>query len=231
MNNTPYNPLEGQKAELVLPLQDSSDQQISIIVVHRDRPEYLNICLQSIAVTSFNNNYEIIVVDNASGEESQEFLNQLEGDIKIVRNDKNLYWSEACNRGVAAADKNSKYLVFMHCDVVIEHPSWLDMLIQAAETRNTGFLGVEASNYNMSNQRVDFIQEWLIMFSRECWEDIKPWPKELPLIGHSFIMTLKAQRSGHKPQYLSTKIAHHYKIFSVDINDYERLSQIGRAHV
>jgi hypothetical protein len=36
---------------------------VSIIVVHRDRPEYLNICLQSIVVTSCNNNYEIIEID------------------------------------------------------------------------------------------------------------------------------------------------------------------------
>ena len=72
--NIPHNPLEGERPELSINLHDGSEEQVSVIVVHRDRPEYLNICLQSIAVTSFNNNYEIIVVDNASGKDSQEYL-------------------------------------------------------------------------------------------------------------------------------------------------------------
>ena len=58
---TPHNPLEGERPELTLDLNDGSEEHISIVIVHKDRPEYLNICLQSIAVTSFNNNYEIIV--------------------------------------------------------------------------------------------------------------------------------------------------------------------------
>ena len=60
----PHNPLTGQRPEINIPLHDGSDEQISIVIVHKDRPEYLNLCLQSITVCSFNNNYEIIVVDN-----------------------------------------------------------------------------------------------------------------------------------------------------------------------
>jgi glycosyltransferase involved in cell wall biosynthesis len=59
-------------------MQDGSDEQVSIIVVHKDTPEYLNICLQSIAVTSVNNNYEVIVVDNGSGDETQAYLDSIE---------------------------------------------------------------------------------------------------------------------------------------------------------
>ena len=58
-NEIPHNPLEGPKPDLVVNVHDNSDEQISIIVVHRERPEYLNICLQSIAVNSNNNNYEL----------------------------------------------------------------------------------------------------------------------------------------------------------------------------
>src|SRR3990167_4211660 len=84
----PHNPLEGDRPEFTINLHDGSDEQVSIIIVHKDRPEYLNICLQSITVTSFNNNYEIIVVDNGSGKESQDFLNDIESEakVKVVRN-------------------------------------------------------------------------------------------------------------------------------------------------
>ena len=108
------NPVESAKSELTVSLKNYSDEQISIIIVHKDRPEYLNLALQSICVTSFNSNYEIIVVDNGSDKESQDFLDEIEGTVKVIRNEKNMYWSAACNKGAKSADKNSKYLVFMH---------------------------------------------------------------------------------------------------------------------
>jgi glycosyltransferase involved in cell wall biosynthesis len=221
----PHNPLEGERAEIAIPLHENTAEQVSIIVVHKDRPEYLNICLQSIAVTSYNNNYEIIVVDNNSGKDSQAFLNDIESEVKLVRNDKNLYWSAACNKGVQKADKNSKYLVFLHSDVVITNPAWLDVLINVAESKNAGMVGIDTQSYMMGSQKVEFIQEYMLLMTRECWNDIGPWPEQLPLVGNAFVMTLKAQNLGHSPQVMKNPICHHYKIFGIDINEYERLTE------
>lgn len=221
----PHNPLEGDKPELVIPMQNNSEEQISIIIVHKDRPEYLNICLQSIAVTSFNNNYEIIVVDNGSGEESQSFLDEIKNEIKVVKLDKNEYWSSAANKGAKAADKNSKYLVFMHCDTVILNPAWLDLLINVSENNKAGFVGVDFSSYMMGDSKVEFLQEYLCMITRDCWKSIGPWNEDLPQVGMSFLMTLKAQKAGYNPQVMKNAICHHYQIFSIDINEYEKITE------
>jgi glycosyltransferase involved in cell wall biosynthesis len=220
-----HNPLEGDRPEMTVKLHENSDDHISIIIVHKDRPEYLNICLQSIAVTSFNNNYEIIVVDNGSGKETQDFLNDIEKEVKVVRNQKNLYWSAACNKGVQAADKNSKYFIFMHCDVVILNPAWIDLMINVSEAQKSGFVGVDTQSYMMGNQKVDFLQDHLLLFTRESWNDIGPWPEQLPQIGPSFILTLRAQQKGQRPQIMKNTIIHHYKIFSMDISEYERMTE------
>lgn len=227
----PHNPLEGNRPELTVNLHDGSEEQISIIIVHKDRPEYLNILLQTIAVTSFNNNYEIVVVDNGSGKDSQDFLDDVQNDVKVVRNGKNLFWSEACNRGVAAADKNSKYFVFMHCDIAITNPAWLDLLINVSESQNSGLVGVELGSYYLQNQKVDFVQEWLMLMTRDCFKAIGPWPEKLPQIGHSFIMTIKAQSKGMNPQVMKNPVAHHYKIFSLDISEYERMSESAQITI
>ena len=221
----PHNPLEGQQSEINLNLHDGSDEQISIIIVHKDRPEYLNLCLQSITVCSFNNNYEIIVVDNASGKESQDFLDSIDGDIKVIRNDKNLYWSGAANRGAEAASKNSKHLCFMHCDVVVLNPGWLDILTSVSESRNSGMVGVQMGSYVLDNkQKIDYIQEWCVLISRECWKHAGPFSEELPFIGHSFIFSVKAQRMGYLPQAMRNTILHHYQIFSLSsTSEWERL--------
>ena len=232
--NIPFNPLEGSRPEMSIKMHDGSDEQVSIIIVHKDRPEYLNICLQSIAVTSINNNYEIIVVDNGSGQETQDFLDSIEKDgIKVIRRSKNendLYWGPAINKGIEKVDKGSNYYIFMHCDVVILNPSWIDLLVNIAEARGAGLVGVELQSYYIQNQKVDFIQEYCMLMTKEAWKDIGPFPKEVPQIGMSFIMTLRAQNRGWKPQIMRNPIVYHYKAFALQVSDFERhveSSQIG----
>jgi GT2 family glycosyltransferase len=228
---TPHNPLEGERPELNIKLHEGTEEHVSIIIVHKDRPEYLNICLQSIAVTSFNNNYEIIVVDNNSGKDSQDFLNDIEKEVKVVRNDTNLYWSGACNKGVQAADKNSKYFIFLHCDVVILNPAWIDLLINVSTAQQAGMVGIDIQGYMIGTQRVDFLQEHVCLITREAWKDIGPWPEELPMVGNSFVMTMKAQTKGHKPQVVKNPIVHHYKIFSLDISEFERMTEQAMSYL
>ena len=138
-------------------------------------------CLQSITATSSNNNYELIVVDNNSGEESQAFLNAIEEDgVKVIRNSKNLYWSAAANKGAEAASRLSKYIVFLHHDVVVLNSAWLDLLTNVSESHQSGMVGLELGQYFMQNQKVDFVQEWCVLFSKQAWRDIGPWPETLP---------------------------------------------------
>jgi GT2 family glycosyltransferase len=226
--NQPFNPLESNtvKPTLSIDLHDGSTEQTSIIVVHHDRPEFLNICLQSVHTMSNLNNYEIIVVDNNSGQTTQEYLDVLEEEgIKVVRNKKNEYWSKACNMGVAAADPNSKYYVFLHADTVILNPAWLDILVNISVAKNSGLVGCQFGSYWLQKQKVDFVQEWCVLITKECWGDIGPWPEELPLVGMSFIMTLTAQYKGYNPMATGNPIVHHYKSFCMDPNEYERMCE------
>lgn len=219
-----HNPLLGNRPEMIIKLPEADDQ-ISIIIVHRDAPAYLNLCLQSIAITSISNNYEIIVVDNASGKEGQELMDQLEedGEIKVVRNKRNVYWGPAATQGAEVANKSSKYLVFMHCDVVIESPAWLDSLINVSQSAGSGLVGTEKQSFFMDNRRFDFIQEWCMLTTRECWEDAGPFPSDLPQMGPAFVYTMNAKKAGYDPQLIKTKICHHYRIFNLNVNEYERI--------
>lgn len=223
--NQPFNPLESPtgKPSLTVNLNDGSNEQVSIIVVHHDRPEFLNICLQSIAAMSNLNNYEIVVVDNNSEQETQEYLDVLqESGIKVVRNTSNELWSKAANQGVAAADPNSRYFIFMHADAVVLDPAWIDVMVNLSQARGAGIVGTSLSCYYIQKQQVNFIQEHCMLISRQCWDDIGPWPEELPLVGMSFIMTLRAQYKGHNPQTIGNSVVHHYKAFSMDPSEYER---------
>jgi len=214
------------KNEIRIDLAKANVQDaVSIVVVNKDKPEYLNIALQSIAVNSVNNNYEIIVVDNNSASDTQVFLDDLAKDVKVIRNEKNLYFSAAANLGFKHADKNSKYIIFLHSDVVILNPAWIDLIINIAEANKSGFVGVESGSYFIGNQKVEFVQEWCLLVTRECFEKIHGFPEQLPLVGNAFIATLRAQQEGFKPQVMKNNIIHHYKIFNIDVNTFEKLSE------
>ena len=118
----PYSSLETpEKPTMVIDTHDASKDMASVIVVHRNKPDFLCICLQSIYAMSSSNNYEVIVVDNASEDpDVPEYLNAIEQEgVKVIRNKENKYFSAAANQGAAIADKNSKHLFFLHADVVI----------------------------------------------------------------------------------------------------------------
>jgi glycosyltransferase involved in cell wall biosynthesis len=224
----PYNPLETpQRPDLTIDIKrDGTNEQVSIIIVHHEQPAYLNMCLQSITLMSNMNNYEVIVVDNASGKVTQDYLKVVEEEgIKIVRNKENLLWSQAANLGVAAADPNSRYLIFMHADTVVLNNSWLDILANVSQANDAGIVGLQLKSYYISKQRADFVPEWCLLMTRQCWDDCGPWPNELPFVGMAYIMTLRAQYKGHKPQAMTNPLVHHYGAFVMNPSQYEKYTE------
>jgi glycosyltransferase involved in cell wall biosynthesis len=227
-----HNPLEGDRPDLTIRLQeDGTDERISIVVIHRDRPELLNMCLQSVAITSVNNNIEIIVVDNGSTtKDAIDYLEvlQKEQDLKVIRNETNRWWAAACNQGARAADRKSKYLVFLHQDCVVLNPAWLDLMVSIGEAQGSGMIGLEEGVFQFDRQKIRYVQEWCLMLSRECWRDCGPFVEELKQVGSSFVMTIAAQRFGYKPTVIGAgtkSLVHHYRAFSMDSSEFEKMGE------
>ncbi len=231
---TPHNSLEGEPPALKFKLQAQGfEELVSIIVIHRDRPEYLNICLQTITLSSRHNNFELIVVDNGSEQRSQEFLDQLETDgVKVIRNNENLWWAKAANQGAKAAHKDSQYLIFMHYDTMVLNPSWIDLLINVSVFRKSGQVGTQLRKYEVNEQPIKFISEDCMLITRECWNDIGPFNEELPQEGAPFLFNAAAEKAGYNPLTIdqnTTPCVHHWGLMSFDYNEYERLTEDAKA--
>lgn len=110
---------------LIDPLKTST-----IIIPVYDKVDYTKQCLQAIAENTGFDDYEVVIVDNASTDCTKDFLRSLEGDIQIITNSENLGFVEACNQGAKVA--RGKYLVFLNNDT-IPKPGWLTELIRVAE--------------------------------------------------------------------------------------------------
>src|SRR5919112_210582 len=75
--------------------------------------------------------FEIIVVDDASTDSTQQLLTDYRERVRVVTHARNSGFAAACNDGVAAA--SGEYLVFLNNDT-IPNAGWLDALVRYAES-------------------------------------------------------------------------------------------------
>jgi len=93
----------------------------SIIVINYNGEKFLEKCLFSLRNLNYQN-YEVILVDNASTDDSVKFVKKYFPWVKVVENRKNEWFSEGCNIGFRYA--KGDYIVFMNNDIEA-HPDFL----------------------------------------------------------------------------------------------------------
>lgn len=89
---------------------------ISFIIVNFRTPDLVLQCVRSILEHTGSHPYEIIVVDNASGDDSLERLGRVP-QISLIANARNLGFGAANNRGARVA--KGKYLFFLNSDTYL----------------------------------------------------------------------------------------------------------------
>ncbi|MGH9942235.1 MAG: glycosyltransferase [Pyrinomonadaceae bacterium] len=102
----------------------------SIIIPVFNKVEFTFQCLRSLLREIDFDRDEVIVVDNASTDETAEVLAHFGGRMRVVHNEENPGFVEACNQGAARA--RGRYLVFLNNDTVVL-PGWLEHLIGTTE--------------------------------------------------------------------------------------------------
>ena len=70
---------------------------VSIIIVNYNTKELLSNCINSIYKNTSNVNFEIVIVDNASTDGSQEFIKKNFSDVLLIESDENLGFGKANN--------------------------------------------------------------------------------------------------------------------------------------
>jgi O-antigen biosynthesis protein len=115
-------------------LPESSCPEISVILVLFNRAELTLACLRSLA-ENFSTQLEIILVDNASQDETSRLLDQLRG-VRIIRNEENRKFLLAVNQ--AAREAKGEYLLILNNDAQVL-PGTLQSALQTI--RSAGNIG------------------------------------------------------------------------------------------
>lgn len=105
--------------------------KVSIIIVSWNVKAELSSCIDSIYKSQTLFSYEIIVVDNASSDDSVFYLKKNHPKIKVIANNDNLGFGRANNQ--AAEHAEGEYLFILNPDTVLL-PSTLDKLVSFMDT-------------------------------------------------------------------------------------------------
>jgi len=107
----------------------STEPMVSVIVVSYNRADDLRRCLTSIFDTGYPR-LEVIVVDNASGDDAPDVAASFEG-IRLIRNTSNAGFSGANNQGLASA--RGDYVALINNDAVVA-PDYFGMTVDFMES-------------------------------------------------------------------------------------------------
>ena len=131
-------------------LQDSIGEafpRVSVIVLTYDNLEFTQACLHSLEVHTQYPNWELLLVDNASTDGTQEFLAdyaERNSRARLIQNEGNLGFAAGNNRGLEAAD--GEYLVILNNDTYVTRGWLLDLTRHMRRDPKLGLVGPVTNN-------------------------------------------------------------------------------------
>ncbi len=123
--------------------------KVSIIIPHWNNVDVLSECLNSISSTDYPD-FEIIIVDNASNDNSVEWVKSNYPRVTLIENDKNYGYAGGCNIGADHA--NGEYLIFLNNDT-IQEKNWVSNLVETMNS-NSRIAALQPKVLNYYNKKL-----------------------------------------------------------------------------
>ncbi len=172
---------------------------ISVIVVNYNTEELLRQTLESVVLNTQNVDYEIIVVDNGSQDNSLQMLKSKFPNVNAIANGSNLGFGVANNVGARYA--KGEYLLFLNSDTILLNNSLLLFLKFMREHNSSLTIGAAgALMVNRMREPVvsfsDFPSVWAelryiadkLTWRKRSFEEINSKAKGSPFIDVGFVI-------------------------------------------
>ncbi len=133
---------------------------LSVIIVNWNTQDLLRQCLSSIYDTIEGLDLEVIVVDNASQDDSVAMVKRDFPQVRLIENDENVGFTKANNQAMAVSEGH--YILLLNSDAVIL-PGAIEVMIALAESHpHSGLVGAQLLNPDGSFQAsyTDFPTLW-----------------------------------------------------------------------
>lgn len=205
---------------------------LSIILVCYNKWNFTKLCLNDLSKLPEDN--EIILIDNASTDETNKEIKLLNSKINYIKNDENIFHSKACNQGAKIA--TGENILFLNNDIRVRsnHDNWTENLIEACQNTNglvgptMGLLDKDLNFVKEVNQQLtgnSYLSGWCVAAKREVWDKIKInntdqiWSEDLPFYFNDGDLSFRARQKKISLNVISLPdIVHFGKVSAAQIN-------------
>lgn len=131
-------------------MSDPLTPDLSICIVSWNTRDLLDDCLASIMADPDSDRWQVIVVDNASTDDSPEMVRRAYPEAELIASDVNLGFVEGSNRAMALAQ--GRYLLLLNPDTVVQAGALGGMVVFMDRTPEAGAAGPMLQNGDGSLQ-------------------------------------------------------------------------------
>jgi len=153
-------------------------KDISVIIVNHNNSKLLEECLKSVYGSTHKASLEVIVIDNASSDNSVSMVKALFPEVKLIVNKENLGFIKASNQGLRIY--SGRYALLLNDDTVVKDGAFDKMLEFMDKTPKAGACGPKLLNKDETIQRQGSL------LGKRFWRS--PAPKEVDFLVGACLM-------------------------------------------
>lgn len=165
----------------------------AIVMLSYNALAYTKECIESVRSTCPQSAYEMIVIDNASGDGSVEWLRKQQ-DIILQCNKENVGFPAGCNQGIRLAQRDSD-IFLLNNDTVLPPNAlfWLRMgLYENDNVGATGSVSNAVSNFQKVEWNCRTKEEFLGAAVKNNLPMFRPYERRVYLVGFAMLIKRKA---------------------------------------
>ena len=232
------NPLPDPEWPLIIP-KPSGNPLVSIVIPVYNQFEYTYACLRSIHNNCHNIDYEIIIADDCSSDETVS-IDRYVKNLHVVRNERNLGFLLNCNH--AAQKARGEFIVFLNNDTQVR-PDWLETLVELLERDETigiagskliypdgrlqeagGIVWSDASGWNYGRlddpekpeynylKETDYLSGASIIVRRDLWNKIGGFDERyIPAYYEDTDLAFEARKRGYRVVFQPKSVVVHFE--------------------
>lgn len=152
--------------------------KLSIVILCWNDRKVIAGCLESIFANTHSTDFEVIVSDNGSTDDSVDFIRAAYPQVRIIENGRNLRFAKANNVGIRAS--RGEYVLILNPDTII-HEGTLDKMVASADRHfEAGAFGCRVLNSDGTHQVSGrpwptFRSEWIVALYLRALGRVHEW--------------------------------------------------------